>query len=109
MSSASDNKKLQDHDAEVIIVGDEGVRHEEKGPHGERNRIKVDNEHFWWPHDTITGSQILELVRKSSETHYVEQHIKGNTVPIEPDQVVDLSGPGVEKFTTGKKQQTEGR
>jgi Multiubiquitin len=50
---------------------------------------------------TITGDNILELVGKNSSTHFVTQIIVGaDDVVVEPDDEVDVTQPGRERFTT---------
>ncbi len=58
----------------------------------------------------LTGAEILALVHKTPESHKLYQHRKGNQPSlVGPDEVVDLTKHGVERFTTMPKDTTEGR
>lgn len=66
--------------------------------------IKVDKEEVAFEFPVITGLQILEIVGKSAEKWHVQEKIKGGQRNrIEPDQKVDLTKPGIERFETVQK------
>jgi len=78
--------------------------------HSQRHefRIIIDHKPHEWPERFINGAQIKELAGVD-RSYGVWQDIPGPIdPPVEDDQRVDLSQPGVEKFFTGKKTTTEG-
>ena len=94
---------------------DEAVDLEECGKHGRRPprhrkyRIRIDKEKRIVDSREITGRQILELVEKSYQEWSLNQKLHGGRrVRIVPDENVDLSKPGVERFETVRKQAQQG-
>lgn len=78
-------------------------------PKDKHYKIRVDKEIFVIHKPTITGREILELVHKTPNVYNLYQHFHhGQTELIEPDRVVDLTAPGVERFSTMKIENTEG-
>ena len=78
-------------------------------PPGKQYRIRVDKDHLVVKQPTITGQEILALVHKTPQTHQIYQHIRGGqTKIVQPGETVDLTAPGVERFTTLKIENTEG-
>jgi len=77
-------------------------------PHGRKYRYRVDHEYRVANHHEITGKQILESVGKNPKEYILREKIHGSYVTIEPDQIVDLSKHGVEKFKTIKNEHTDG-
>lgn len=56
----------------------------------------------------ISGTQLLELAGLDAETHFVTQILVGeDDIVIKPDDQVDISQPGREKFTTVAKPREE--
>jgi hypothetical protein len=77
---------------------------------GKKYRIRVDKERFVLHHHEVTGREILALVHKTPDKYHLYQHVHhGQTKPIQADEVVDLTAKGVERFTTMKIENTEGR
>jgi hypothetical protein len=95
---------------EVDIIDIEAYAREGKPvPKGKRYRIRIDKETKVVNQPSITGTEILSLVGKTPDAYYLYEHArKGQTRLIQPDEVVDLTVPGVERFTTLKKENTEG-
>lgn len=78
-------------------------------PKNKQYKIRVDKETFVVDKATITGREILDLVHKSPDAYNLYEHFhRGQTELIKPDQVVDLTAPGVERFTTMKVENKEG-
>jgi hypothetical protein len=78
-------------------------------PKGKHYRIRVDKERFVVKQPRITREEILSLVDKRPQLYQVYQHIHGGqTKVIKPGEHVDLTEPGVERFTTLKIENTEG-
>jgi len=71
--------------------------------------IFVDRKKHDWEEDCITGLQIKNLAGVDVASYNVWQDVPGpEDIPVEDNQKVDLTEPGVEKFFTGKKTSTEG-
>jgi hypothetical protein len=79
-------------------------------PRARRYRIRVDRERFVVNTAEMTGRQILELAgRCPPEQWILSQKLHGgDVVTIALDRVVDFRAPGVERFMTLPKDQTEG-
>ena len=85
------------------------ARHGRRPPRGGRYRLRVDGSRFADQKPEITGSQILDLVGKRPDEWSLNQkHRDGRRERIEPDQVVDLATPGLERFETVRKQAPQG-
>jgi hypothetical protein len=84
--------------------------HGGKPPKAKRYRIRVDREKFTVEVPEMTGRQILELAKKlPPENWLLNQKMKGGQVrAIGLNEVVDFTLPGVERFMTLPKDQTEG-
>jgi hypothetical protein len=78
-------------------------------PRGKHYRIRVDKEHFVVRQPMITREEILALVDKRPQLYQVYQHVRGGqTKIIKSGEHVDLTEPGIERFTTLKIENTEG-
>jgi len=77
-------------------------------PHGRKYRYKVDDKYFVTHHHEISGKQILESAGKSPKEYILREKIYGSYITIEPDQIVDLTKHGIEKFKTIKNEHTDG-
>jgi hypothetical protein len=94
---------------EDIIELEEYAKTGKEVHRGKKYRIRVDKEHFVLHQHTITGRKILTLVQKAPDKYRLYQHFHhGQTKIIQPDEVVDLTARGVERFTTMKIENTEG-
>lgn len=70
--------------------------------------VFIDQKKYQWGEPTITGSEIKNLA-SVPQTYQVWQDLPGpNDPPVEDDQKIDLTRPGVEKFFTGENDSTEG-
>lgn len=95
--------------AEEIIEIEEYARTGKEVHKGKKYRIRVDKEYFVLHQHTITGREILALVHKTPDKYHLYQHFhREHTKPVQPDQVVDLTAKGVERFSTMKIENTEG-
>jgi hypothetical protein len=73
-------------------------------PDAKRYVIRIDKERKVVNTAKVTGREILALVGKTPEGYKLYQHKRGHQpVLVEPDRVVDLREPGVERFTTMPK------
>lgn len=81
-----------------------------KKPHSKKYKVKIDKNEYEVDHPLITGRELLELAKKIPYTKYgISKRIKGNKyIPIEYDENVDLSEPGIEKFVTLPYEHTDG-
>lgn len=78
-------------------------------PRHRRYRIRVDRERVVVCEPCLTGAEILALVDKSPKTHMLSQKLRGGQAEeIAPDQKVDFTKPGVERFMTLPLDTTEG-
>ena len=77
-------------------------------PHGKRYRIRIDKHHYLAQVHRMTGSQILELAGKTPEKFLLRQKLRTGVEPIGPDQWVDFTEPGIERFMTIPNEVTEG-
>jgi len=103
-----DTQAQKKTDDDVIDV-EEFAREGKPIPKGKRYRIRIDKEKFVVSQPTITGKELLGLVGKTPDKYNVYLHVHGGqTTLIQPDKEVDLTTPGVERFTTMKIENTEG-
>jgi len=84
--------------------------HGGKPPKAKRYIIRIDREKYTVNVPKMTGRQILELAKKlPPENWLLNQKLKGGrVVAIGLNDVVDFTAPGVERFITLPKDQTEG-
>ena len=74
---------------------------EEKPRNRRHFTIQIDEKRFEMEGPLIAGRDILALVGKNPDTHFVTQILVGeDDIVIRPDEEVDLSKPGRERFTT---------
>jgi hypothetical protein len=82
----------------------------QKPPRAKKYRIRVDKVKIDMPIPDPTGRQILDAAGKvPPERWLLNQKICGQMKPVGLDEKVDLTAPGVERFVTLPKDQTEGR
>ena len=78
-------------------------------PHCQRYRIRIDREQFVVNVPCLTGREILALVDKKPEEYLLSQKFRGGKVEkIGPDEKVDFTTAGVERFMTLPLDPTEG-
>lgn len=71
-------------------------------------KIRINKDFFDWPQSTITGAEILKLANKDTAKNAAYQFVRGKPKRVMPDERVDLTEPGVERFETLPLDQTEG-
>src|SRR5712664_1262688 len=87
---------------------EEHARRGERPPRERRYVIRVDRQRVVVESATISGAEILRLVGKSSDKYKLYQHLRGQQpVLVEPATTIDLTTPGIERFTTMPKDTTE--
>jgi hypothetical protein len=96
---------------EVVDIVDleEYARAGKAPPRAKQYRIKIDTVQYVVDRPSMTGREILALAGKTPETYLLRERIHGGgTQPIEPTQVVEFTKPGVERFVTMPRDQTDG-
>ena len=97
-------EEIEEVDVEECLKRGEEVRR------ARRYIIRVDKQRVVAHKGHLTGTEILALVGKTPQSHKLYQHKKGHQPAlVRPDEVVDLTKHGVERFTTMPKDTTEGR
>lgn len=72
-------------------------------------KVRVDKEKVTFLKPIVTGEEILSKVGKSSNMFKLFQRIKGQgKITIAPNDKVDLTKKGVERFSTQKQNVTDG-
>lgn len=71
-------------------------------------KIRINKDFFDWPNPTITGVDILSLAKKDPTKNAAYQFINGKPQRVQPNQTVNLTAPGIERFETLPLDQTEG-
>ena len=97
-------------DDDDTIDLEECARTERKPPKGQENyKIRIDSEKYKVNTPVLTGREILGLVKKDYKEWTLNQKFHGGRrKPIEEEQKVDFSQPGIERFETIKKQAQQG-
>jgi len=92
-----------------IINIEEYAREGKKVPPHATYRIRIDKDNYETTSPAPTGAAILGLAGKTPATYHLYLHIKGGqTQAIAAETPVDLTEPGVERFSTMKIENTEG-
>ena len=75
-----------------------------------RYRLRIDRERYVTERPKLTGRELLTLAGKVPPERFLltQKHHGGRAEKVELDEVVDLRKPGVERFMTLPKDQTEG-
>ena len=96
-------------DNEAIDL-EECARHDRKPPKGQQYyKIKIDGDKYKVDKPVLTGREILCLVKKDYKEWTLNQKFRGGRrKPVEEEQEVDFSQPGIERFETIKKQAQQG-
>lgn len=81
----------------------------ERPPKARRYIIRIDRERYTVTASGLTGRAILELAGKDPARTLLQQRLHGGgTLTIGPDDFVDFTAPGVERFVTLPRNQTDG-
>lgn len=102
------DKETKTNDEEVIDI-EVYSKAGKSVPPGRTYRIRIDKENYTVRQSVITGREILALAGRTPEEYNLYQHIRGSqTKTIDAGENVDLTTPGVERFTTMRRANTEG-
>ena len=71
-------------------------------------QIRIDKTKYVVKSPTITGRELLTVAGKPVDKFGVYQIVMGKPHRIQLDEEVDLTNPGIERFTTLPLDQTEG-
>lgn len=101
----------QEHNQQESKVGESGAEGQIPIDRPlETYRFQVDKGHYQTDQPTLTGLQILNMAGKNpAEFKLYELRPGHQPVEVKADDTVDLSRPGVERFTTMPRDTTEGR
>ena len=98
-----------DFEIEILDLEEFANTNGGKPPKAHYYKIRIDRDKFKVDVPQMNGTQILALVNKTPEKYLLNQKFKhGQVVPVGPNQIVDFTAPGVERFATLPKDQTEG-
>jgi hypothetical protein len=105
-----DNNPSQETEIDLIDIEEHSKTNGGKPPKARRYRIRVDRERFTVEMPSMKGKEILTLAGKTPPERYLlnQKFRNGQVVPIGLEDIVDFTAPGVERFTTLPKDQTEG-
>lgn len=96
-------------DLDEVIDLEEYSVNGERPPKGRRYRFRLDKAQHISKDDSLTGRQILAFGGMNPDQYLLFQAQRGGQrVPVTPDQVVDLTEPGVERFFTMKNEHNNG-
>jgi hypothetical protein len=99
----------EEQEAEADELDVEAFAGLECKPHAKRYLIKIDKKPYLIEQSVVTGRELLLLAGKTPvEQFRVFQIIKGHSHEVGLDERVDVRDPGVEKFRTLSRTQTEG-
>lgn len=104
----SSEEQFEAEEIEVEEYGKKGGEH--RHPHARRYVIRVDKEKHVVHVSHMTGREILTLAGKTPPDQYklTQKFHGGGAKTIHLDEDVDFRKPGVERFMTLKRDQTEG-
>ena len=100
--------EIQVDEVEIEVFAKKGGS--ERAPKAQRYIIRVDKTKLTFEESSATGREILTRAGKTPPEQYkLTQKLHGGAaVTIGLDDVVDFRAPGVERFMTLKRDQTEG-
>lgn len=103
------DKKPDTSETDELIDLEEYAKAGRQTPRATRYRIRIDRDFKEVTVPGMSGREILALVGKTPETHMLSQKMRGGqSVPVPPDQFVDFTTPGIERFQTLALDPTEG-
>jgi hypothetical protein len=107
--SAVDGAAEEQRDPELDELDVEAFAGFECKPRAKRYIIRIDRKPYVIATSVITGRELLQMAGKNPpEKFRIWQVVHGESHELSPDQKVDVRAPGVEKFRTLSRTQTEG-
>ncbi|CAN5667181.1 hypothetical protein BH24ACI3_BH24ACI3_03940 [soil metagenome] len=101
--------KSETTEAEEVIDVEEFAKAGNPVPSEKTYKIRIDKTNYTVKKTILNGREILALAGLTPEKYQLNQHVRGGqTIPIGADQEVDLTQPGVERFSILKIENTEG-
>jgi hypothetical protein len=108
-SDMKNNDTTVDEVLDEIIDLEEYAKAGKTPPKARAYRIRIDKEQKVVEVPSLTGREILALVKKTPETHMLSVKSKGGPArKVQPDESVDFTTPGIERFMTLPLDPTEG-
>jgi hypothetical protein len=81
----------------------------EKPPKAAKYRIRIDKVYYTVTKSAMTGKEILGVAGKTPESHFLDEKVHGGAPKrVKPDDVVDFTEKGIERFMTLPRTETEG-
>lgn len=110
-TTKEDEQQTHEHEVDVVDIEEFAKTGSAKMPKTKRYRIRIDKVKYETRNPKPTGREILALAGKTpAEQWLLNKKVRGGGFePVGLDEKVDLTAPGVERFTTLPKDQTEGR
>lgn len=96
------------HGSEEIVDVEQFARDKKPIPPSTKYQIRIDKERYVVEVSGMTGEEILKLAGKSSAGYLLSVKVKGQMLPVGPNETVDFTAPGVERFATVPKEVQEG-
>ncbi|MFM0549798.1 multiubiquitin domain-containing protein [Paraburkholderia sediminicola] len=94
---------------EELIDLEEWAKANKEPKRAKRYRLRIDKEYEVVEVHSMTGRQILALVRKTPETYLLSQKFRGGRVePVKADETVEFHRHQIERFQTLALDPTEG-
>jgi hypothetical protein len=108
MSTAETETEFETEEVEIELFAQKGGT--ERAPKARRYVIRVDKTKYTVTVPAMTGREILTLAGKVPPEQYklTQKRHGGAATTIGLDDTVDFRAPGVERFMTLKRDQTEG-
>ncbi|MYF52688.1 MAG: hypothetical protein F4039_05425 [Gammaproteobacteria bacterium] len=92
-----------------IVDTEECGKHDRRPPQVRKYRIRIDGQRCIVDTSELTGAAILALVGKEPNEWFLNQKLHGGRRErIAPDDVVDFSRKGIERFETVRKEAQQG-
>jgi hypothetical protein len=102
------NQDDADHEGKDIVDLEEEAKTGNSPRKAEGYKIRIDKDFRTVFVDSMNGKDILGLVGKTPDSHILSQKVKGQVKPVAPDEEVDFTTAGTERFQTLAKDPGEG-
>lgn len=97
-------------DQEEVVDLEEYAKAGKAPPRAKAYRIRIDKQQYVVHVPQLKGSEILALAGKTPDRFKLYQQVRGGgqPQPVKPEQVVDFTEPGIERFKTLPVDSTDG-